>query len=408
MIHIQDIKALEILDSRGNPTVQVTLATESFQAKSKVPSGASTGIHEALELRDQDPSRFHGKGVQKAIYNIMEVIRPEILGHEFSSQEEFDALLLKIDGTDNKQNLGANSILACSMAFNRLLAQAKEQELYQNFSDHFSLPTPMVNVLNGGQHADNGLEIQEFMIVPFGIEEFSEKIRAACEIFHCLKSLLKEQSKATSVGDEGGFAPKLGSNDEALQLLSKAVEQAGYKLKTQIGFALDVAASEFYEEGKYNYEGQLLSSNEFADKLSQLVEKHPLISVEDPFAEDDWEAWQAFTQKHGQDIQIVGDDLLVTNIDRLKKAVDTKACNAILIKLNQIGSVTETLQAIDYAKEHGFKVVISHRSGETSDTFIADLAVGTNAGQIKTGSMSRSDRVAKYNRLLEINQNLES
>ena len=236
MIHIQDIKALEILDSRGNPTVQVTLATESFQAKSKVPSGASTGIHEALELRDQDPSRFHGKGVQKAIYNIMEVIRPEILGHEFSSQEEFDALLLKIDGTDNKQNLGANSILACSMAFNRLLAQAKEQELYQNFSDHFSLPTPMVNVLNGGQHADNGLEIQEFMIVPFGIEEFSEKIRAACEIFHCLKSLLKEQSKATSVGDEGGFAPKLGSNDEALQLLSKAVEQAGYKLKTQIGF----------------------------------------------------------------------------------------------------------------------------------------------------------------------------
>ncbi len=406
MIQIQDVKALEILDSRGNPTIQVQLISSEFQALAKVPSGASTGRHEALEMRDKDPARYHGKGVLKAIYNVMEVIRPEILDQQFQSQEEFDALLNQIDGTLNKSKLGANAILACSMAFNRLLALHKGIPHYQNFAENISLPTPMVNVLNGGQHADNGLEIQEFMIVPHGIESFSEKIRACSEIFHELKSLLKKDSKATSVGDEGGFAPKLDSNDQALSLLSKAVEAAGYKLSEQISFALDVAASEFYQDGKYLYEGQQLSSQEFSAKLEELVAKYPLSSVEDPFDEDDWEAFQAFTQKLGSKIQIVGDDLLVTNLERLKRAVQEKSCNAILIKLNQIGSVTETLQAIEYAQAQGFGVVISHRSGETSDTFIADLAVGTKAGQIKTGSVSRSDRVAKYNRLIEIEAQL--
>jgi len=407
MIKIIDLKVLEILDSRGNPTVQVQFFTDSNNVTSKVPSGASTGIHEALELRDQNPKRFNGKGVMKALNNIIEVIKPEILNKDFYTQEEFDALLLKLDGTENKSNLGANAMLACSMAFARLKALESSQKLYNSFSSQLSLPTPMVNVLNGGSHADNNLDIQEFMIVPNGIEEFPEKIRAVAEIFQSLKSILKAQNLVTSVGDEGGFAPNLDSNHQALDLLKQAIEKAGYTLGSQINFALDVAASEFYKDGKYNYEGKDLTKEEFYNKMADLVNNYPIISIEDPFSEDDFESFTKLTQEFGSKIQIVGDDLLVTNIERLQKAIDEKACNAILIKLNQIGTVTETLQAIELAKENNFGVIISHRSGETEDTFIADLSVGMNAGQIKTGSVSRSDRVAKYNRLLQINQELE-
>lgn len=408
MIKIIDLKVLEVLDSRGNPTVQVKFFSESHNVRAMVPSGASTGIHEALELRDENPKRYNGKGVLKALNNIIEVIKPEILNKDFHTQEEFDALLLKLDGTENKSNLGANAMLACSMAFARLKAKEASHKLYNSFSNQLSLPIPMVNVLNGGSHADNNLDIQEFMIVPNGIEDFAEKIRAVAEIFQSLKSILKANNLVTSVGDEGGFAPNLDSNHQALDLLKQAIEKAGYTLGGQINFALDVAASEFYKDGKYNYEGEDLSKDEFYNKMADLVSHYPIISIEDPFSEDDFESFTKLTQEFGSKVQIVGDDLLVTNIQRLQKAIDEKACNAILIKLNQIGTVTETLQAIELAKENRFGVIISHRSGETEDTFIADLSVGMNAGQIKTGSVSRSDRVAKYNRLLQIDQELES
>lgn len=410
MTKISKVIAREVLDSRGNPTVECELTNDGGQTtRAIVPSGASTGIHEALELRDKDPNRYHGKGVQKAIANIHEEIAPQLTDKEINTQEALDQMLLELDGTQNKSSLGANAILAVSMAFARMQAMEQGKKLYETLtqSTNYSLPRPMCNVINGGEHADNSISFQEFMIVPMTDTSFAEKIRMSSEVFHCLKKLLKAAGKSTGVGDEGGFAPDLDSAEEALEYIIKAMKQANYEPGADFTIALDVAASEFYEDGMYqvnkNGSTQAMTSAELLEYYQELAQQFPIISIEDPFAEDDWNAWAQMTSQYsGSRMQIVGDDLLVTNVERLQKAIDQKACNAILIKLNQIGTVTETLKAIKIAQENGFGVVISHRSGETEDAFIADLAVATNAGQIKTGSLSRTDRTAKYNQLIRI------
>ncbi|WP_247217205.1 phosphopyruvate hydratase [Synechococcus sp. C9] len=406
---IDSIRAWEVLDSRGRPTlaVQVDLA-DGDVGMAMVPSGASTGTFEAHELRDGDPQRYGGAGVLKAVANVMETIEPELLDLDATDQQGIDQALIDLDGTPNKSNLGANAILGVSIAVAKAAARALGLPLYRYLGGPMSsvLPVPMMNVLNGGVHADNNVDIQEFMIVPVGASSFREALRWGAEVFATLKKVLKEKKLNTSVGDEGGFAPNLGSNREALDLLLQAIETAGYKPGEQIAFALDVAASEFYQNGQYTYDGQSRTPQELITYLAELAQSYPIVSIEDGLAEDDWEHWQIHTQNLGQKIQLVGDDLFVTNRVRLQKGIDLGVANAILIKLNQIGTVTETLQTIHLATRRGYRSVISHRSGETEDTTIADLAVATNAGQIKTGSLCRSERVAKYNRLLEIENEL--
>jgi enolase len=408
MPQITSIIAREVLDSRGNPTVEVEVETLSgIKASAIVPSGASTGAHEAHELRDQD-ARFLGKGVLQACRHIEAIIEPELAGTDVTDQDAIDGIMLELDGTETKSKLGANAILGVSMACARAAAAFEGTPLFRYLGGlHGSvLPVPMMNVLNGGAHADNNLDIQEFMLVPHGFVNFSEALRAGTETFHHLKKLLKDRKLSTSVGDEGGFAPDLESDAQGLELLQEAIQAAGYRPGEQISLALDVAASEFFKDGLYHFGGGQKTSAEMADYYADLCTRFPITSIEDGLHEDDWEGWKALTAKLGDDVQLVGDDLLVTNMQRLERAISERACNAILIKLNQIGTLSETLACIRMAQEHGFGVVISHRSGETEDTFIADLAVATNAGQIKTGSLCRTDRVAKYNQLLRIEEAL--
>jgi len=409
---ITKIKASEILDSRGNPTLRTWMTlSSSAVGTSSVPSGASTGKHEALELRDGDLDRYLGKGVLKAIDNVQEIIAPGIIGKDAMDQKSLDDLLLQLDGTPNKSRLGANAILSVSMSAAQAAAQASGLPLYAYLgkTENYTLPVPLINILNGGSHADNNVDIQEFMIAPAGMPSYSEAIRAAAEVFHHLKKTLKTNGYSTSVGDEGGFAPNLGSNEEALELILQSIQNAGYDPGKDVYLALDVAASEFYIDGKYVFrksDGSEKSIDQMIDFYKALIEKYPIISIEDGFDEDDWEGWKIMTEELGEKIQLVGDDIFVTNLERFKRGIAESIGNSILIKLNQIGTLTETLSTITYAHEHDYTAVISHRSGETEDTFIADLSVATNAGQIKTGSLSRSERVAKYNRLLEIEDEL--
>ncbi|MGF1487623.1 MAG: phosphopyruvate hydratase [Prochloraceae cyanobacterium] len=407
---IEDIDAREILDSRGRPTVEAEVLLESgVMGIAQVPSGASTGSFEAIELRDGDKARYGGKGVLKAVQNIKEVIRPELVNTDALNQIEVDRIMLDRDGSDNKANLGANAILAVSLAVAKAAAEHVELPLYRYLGGPLAnvLPVPMMNVINGGSHADNNVDFQEFMIFPVGADSFKEALRWGAEVFATLNKVLKEQNLLSGgVGDEGGFAPNLQSNQQALDLLIEAIEKAGYKPGDQIALAMDVAASEFYKDGKYVYDGSPHSPTEFIDYLDKLVSQYPIISIEDGLQEDDWDNWVLLNDRLGKKIQLVGDDLFVTNPTRLQKGIDLNAANAILIKLNQIGSLTETLETIDLATRKGFRSVISHRSGETEDTTIADLAVATRAGQIKTGSLCRSERVAKYNRLLRIEDEL--
>lgn len=410
MANIKSIHARWILDSRGNPTVEadVTLDDDSF-GRAAVPSGASTGAAEALELRDGG-DRFMGKGVDQAVANVNDKIAPALVGHDAADQQGVDQVMLDLDGTDNKSNLGANAILAVSLAVAKAEAKSEGLELWQYIAkltntDEVSLPLPMMNIMNGGAHAGWTTDIQEYMIMPVGAPTFAEGIRRATEVFHSLGKILKEQGYPTTVGDEGGYAPHLkGGNAEPLSLIEQAVTKAGYKLGEDFVLALDVASSEFYKDGKYELknEGKSLTSDEMIDYVKNLVDNNPLVSVEDGLAEEDWAGWTKLTAELGGRIQLVGDDLLVTNVKRLQKSIDEKAGNAILIKPNQIGSLSETIAAVKLAKEHGFNTVMSHRSGETEDVTIAHLAVGLNCGQIKTGSLSRTDRVAKYNELLRI------
>lgn len=408
MSKIKDIKAREILDSRGNPTVEVDVLLESgAKGRAAVPSGASTGSKEALELRDNDPKRYQGKGVIKAVNNVNTIIKGTLIGLESSHQRQIDETMIKLDGTENKTNLGANATLGVSLAVLKATAKEKNIPLYKFFGDEISLPRPMMNILNGGAHADNNLDFQEFMIIP-NAKNFKETLRIGSEVFHTLKKVLKENGFNTGVGDEGGFAPNLNTNEEALDMLMEAIKEAGYTPGKDVNFALDVAASEFYEDGIYNLKGanKKLTSNELVDYYQTLIDKYPIISIEDPVDEEDWKGFRKMTEKYGDKIQLVGDDLFVTNIKYLQKGIDNKAGNAILIKLNQIGTFTETLETINLAKENGYKTIISHRSGETEDVTIADLAVALNLGQIKTGSLSRSERTAKYNELLRIEEDL--
>lgn len=409
MSKIVKIRGREILDSRGNPTVEVEMATEKSFARAAVPSGASTGIHEALELRDGDKKRYMGKGVLKAIENVEGPIAKAIMGMESEDQEAIDKKMLEVDGTENKSVLGANAILAVSMAALRVSAFERQSFLF-NYMDPEAnlLPLPMMNVINGGQHADSGLDIQEFMIMPVGGANFREALRMGAEVFHTLKGLLKDDGFSVAVGDEGGFAPRLGKNEAALDYIVKAIEKAGYKPWKDIILGMDVAASEFYDEEKKVYKIKIdgkpeeLSAGELSNFYDILLRKYPIISIEDGHAQDDFDGWKEFTKRVGATIQLVGDDFLVTNVKRLEKAIKEKAANSILIKLNQIGTVTETIAAIKMAKEAKWTTVISHRSGETEDSFIADFAVGMTTGQIKTGSLSRSERICKYNQLLRI------
>ena len=408
---IEKIYAREILDSRGNPTIEVDVLTKSgIMGRAAVPSGASTGGHEALELRDGDDSRFLGMGVRKAISNINTIISVTMKGCDVTSQDENDNLMISLDGTENKSRLGANAILGVSMAIAHAGAKTKNQSLYYYLGkdNRYILPVPMMNILNGGSHANNLVDIQEFMIMPFGANTFSEALQMGTEIFHHLKSVLQSKEMTTSVGDEGGFAPNLKSNEEAIEIILESISQTGLSPGKDILLALDVAASELFENNLYNLysENKKLESAEMVHYLTNLVEKYPIISIEDGLHEDDWEGWKHLTKRLGQEVQIVGDDLTVTNISRLKKAIDERSINAILIKLNQIGTVTETIQAIKMAKEANLGAIISHRSGETEDTTIADLAVAMGMGQIKTGSVSRTDRTCKYNQLLRIEEEL--
>lgn len=406
---IEEIIAREILDSRGRPTVEaeVYLAGGAV-GLAQVPSGASTGSFEAIELRDEDASRYGGKGVLKAVDNVHEKIAPELMDRDALAQADVDQAMKDLDGSDNKANLGANAILAVSLANAKAAAAALGIPLYRYLGGPLAnlLPVPLMNVINGGAHADNNVDIQEFMIVPHGASTFSEALRWGAEVFASLSKVLSDKGLLTGVGDEGGFAPNLGSNQEALDLLIQAIEKAGYKPGEEIALALDVAATELYKDGKYTYDGAAHSPAEMIDYLASLVDKYPIVSIEDGLDEDDWDGWKMLEQKLGDRVQLVGDDLFVTNITRLQKGIDQGAGNSILIKLNQIGSLTETLQTIDLAGRNGYTSVISHRSGETEDTTIADLAVATRAGQIKTGSLCRSERVAKYNRLLRIESEL--
>ncbi|MBC3347365.1 MULTISPECIES: phosphopyruvate hydratase [Pseudomonas] len=415
MAKIVDIKGREVLDSRGNPTVEAdVLLDNGIIGSACAPSGASTGSREALELRDGDKSRYLGKGVLKAVANINGPIRDLLLGKDPADQKALDHAMIKLDGTENKATLGANAILAVSLAAAKAAAQDQDLPLYAHIANLngtpgvYSMPVPMMNIINGGEHADNNVDIQEFMVQPVGAKSFSEGLRMGTEIFHHLKAVLKARGLSTAVGDEGGFAPNLASNEDALKVISEAVANAGYTLGTDVTLALDCAASEFYEDGKYNLsgEGQIFTAEGFADYLKGLTERYPIISIEDGLDESDWAGWKILTDKIGEKTQLVGDDLFVTNTKILKEGIDKKIANSILIKFNQIGTLTETLEAIQMAKAAGYTAVISHRSGETEDSTIADLAVGTAAGQIKTGSLCRSDRVSKYNQLLRIEEQL--
>ena len=415
---IEEIKALEILDSRGNPTVQVEVVTEDgTNGIAMVPSGASTGSFEAVELRDGDKSRYLGKGVTKAVANVNEIIAPELEGMNVFDQVEIDKKLIEIDGTENKGKLGANATLGVSLAVARAAANALGMSLYKYIGgvNSKTLPIPMMNILNGGKHADNTVNIQEFMIMPIGAKSFSHCMQMAAEIYHTLKKVLKSKGLATGVGDEGGFAPNLSSDEEALKLIVEAIKEAGFKPGEDVVLALDVASTEMYDEAKkIGKEGSyyfwktddLKTVDEMIEYLVDLSNKYPIVSIEDGLAEEDWEGWKKLTERLGNKIQLVGDDLFVTNIKRLQKGLDNKIANSILIKLNQIGTLTETLDAIELAKKNGYTAVVSHRSGETEDTTLADVAVATNAGQIKTGAPCRTDRVAKYNRLLNIEAEL--
>ena len=406
---IEDIQAREILDSRGRPTIEAEVyLTGGAAGLAQVPSGASTGSFEAHELRDGEGDRYGGKGVMKAVENVNDAIARELVGSDAFNQIEIDRTMIELDGTPNKKNLGANAILAVSLATAKAAAQASEMPLYRYLGGPLAnvLPIPMMNVINGGEHASNNVDIQEFMIMPVGASTFREALRWGAEIFAQLSKVLDSKGLLTGVGDEGGFAPNLGSNQEALDLLMSAISEAGYKPGEQVALALDVAASEFYKEGQYVYDGSAHSPAEMIDYLESLANNYPIVSIEDGLHEDDWESWKQLTQRIGSKVQLVGDDLFVTNPSRLQKGIDQSAGNALLVKLNQIGTLTETLQAIDLATRNQYNCVISHRSGETEDTTIADLAVATRAGQIKTGSLCRSERVAKYNQLLRIEDEL--
>ena len=411
MAMITEVYAREILDSRGNPTVEVEVCLEDGAVgRAAVPSGASTGVHEAVELRDGDAERYMGKGVTKAVDNVNDIIAEAIIGLEATRQTEIDELLIRLDGTPNKGRLGANAILGVSMAVAKAAASSVGLPLYLYLGGVAAkeLPVPMMNILNGGQHADNNVDIQEFMIMPVGAKSFSECLRMNTEIYHNLKALLKSKGLSTALGDEGGFAPNLKCNSEAIDVILEAVEKAGYKPGKDIMIALDVASSEFYEDGKYNLagEGLVKTSDEMVDYLADLCAKYPIISIEDGMAEDDWEGWKKLTKKLGKKVQLVGDDLFVTNEERLVEGIKKGVGNAILIKVNQIGTLTETFNAIETAKRACYTCIISHRSGETEDTTLADIAVAVNAGQIKTGAPARTDRVAKYNQLLRIEEDL--
>ena len=407
MIKIKTIHARQILDSRGSPTVECEITFASGQTGIGIsPSGASTGKLEAIELRDNDKTKFNGKSVYKAVSNINTTIKKKIIGCNFKNQEEFDNLLIELDGSNNKKNLGANAILAVSLAFCKAKSQFDGTELFQSFGDECSLPVPLMNILNGGAHANNKLDFQEFMIIPVKFSSFSACLQAGCEVFHSLKNQLSKKSLSTAVGDEGGFAPNISSNQHALDIISESIEIAGYKPGDDIYLGLDVASSEFFNHGEYTLNDGVYNSSDFCEYLTKLCNDYPIISIEDGMAEDDWDGWKHITNSLGNKIQLVGDDVFVTNPEILKKGIDVGIANSILIKLNQIGTVTETIKTIDIAKQSDYTFIISHRSGETEDTTIADLSVGTGSNQIKTGSLSRSDRVAKYNRLLRIEEKL--
>ncbi len=410
---IIDIFAREILDSRGNPTIEVETTLEcGAVGRAAIPSGASTGAFEAVELRDGDKSRYMGKGVKKAVENVNSIITPELEDMDAVYQREIDQVMIELDGTDNKAKLGANAILGVSLSVAKAAAIALELPLYKYIGGVNShvLPAPMMNILNGGKHADNSVDLQEFMIMPLGAKSFAEALRICAEIFHTLKNVLKKDGMSTSVGDEGGFAPNLKTNEDAIKYIMKAINEAGYKPGKDVYIALDPAATELFKDGKYNLagEGKILTPAQMVDYYSSMVEKYPIISIEDGMAEEDWDGWKQLTDKVGSKVQIVGDDLFVTNTKRLEKGIKLGVANSILIKVNQIGTLSETLDAIEMAKRAGYTAVVSHRSGETEDTTIADIVVGVNAGQIKTGAPSRTDRVAKYNQLLRIEEDLGS
>ena len=406
MTDINAVLGRSILDSRGNPTVEVEVQTANGHGRAAVPSGASTGEHEALELRDGDKKRWLGRGVSKAVDHVNQTLGPAVIGMDAIDQSAVDQVLIDADGTANKGKLGANAILGVSLAVARAAADAVGLPLWRYLGGVQArvLPTPLMNIVNGGVHADSGLEIQEFMIVPAGLPSFEEALRAGVEIFHTLKKILKDMGMTVAVGDEGGFAPRLKSNEEAVQVVVRAIEEAGYAPGKDVGIALDCAASEFFDKktGLYTFDKKPVSSADLIGIYEDLARKYPILSIEDGCAEDDWDGWKLVTQKLGERVQLVGDDLFVTNVERLRRGIAGGTANAILIKLNQIGSLTETLDCMRVATENGYRNIVSHRSGETEDSFIADLAVATNAGQIKTGSLSRSDRVAKYNQLLRI------
>ena len=415
MAQISNIQAREVLDSRGNPTIEVDVITEDgIIGRSIVPSGASTGVHEAVELRDGDKGRYQGKGVLKAVENVNKILCEEMVGMFVTDQNEIDAKMIELDGSENKGNLGANAILGISLACAKAAAQLTGQPLFRYVGgvNANTLPIPMMNILNGGKHADNKIDIQEFMIMPVGATRFSDALRMGVEVFHNLKSVLKSKGHSTNVGDEGGFAPNLGSNEEAIEVVIEAIGKAGFKPGEDVVIALDPAASEFYNAEKkvYKFEStnKVMSSGEMVAYWKNWVKNYPIVSIEDGLAEDDWEGWKDMVKQVGDKIQIVGDDLFVTNVKRLKRGITEKAANSILIKVNQIGTLTETINAVQLAIQNGMTAVISHRSGETEDTFIADLAVALNTGLIKTGSASRSDRIAKYNQLLRIEESLGS
>ncbi|NJP46257.1 phosphopyruvate hydratase [Actinacidiphila epipremni] len=410
MPSIDVVVAREILDSRGNPTVEVEVGLDDGSTgRAAVPSGASTGAFEALELRDGDKSRYQGKGVEKAVLAVIEQIGPELVGYDATEQRLIDQAMFDLDATPDKSSLGANAILGVSLAVAHAASEASDLPLFRYLGgpNAHVLPVPMMNILNGGSHADSNVDIQEFMIAPIGAESFSEALRWGAEVYHTLKAVLKSRGLSTGLGDEGGFAPNLGSNREALDLIIEAIKQAGYTPGQDIALALDVAASEFYKEGAYDFEGKSRTAAEMTDYYAELVEAYPLVSIEDPLFEDDWDGWKTITDKLGAKVQLVGDDLFVTNPERLQKGIDNATANALLVKVNQIGSLTETLDAVELAQRNGYKCMMSHRSGETEDVTIADLAVATNCGQIKTGAPARSERVAKYNQLLRIEEILD-
>ncbi|WP_130864865.1 phosphopyruvate hydratase [Acidipropionibacterium timonense] len=410
MATIEFIDAREILDSRGNPTVEVeVILDDGTEARAAVPSGASTGDFEAVELRDGDKNRFGGKGVLQAVENVKETLAEEVLGYDAAEQRAIDAVMLELDGTDNKGKLGANAILGVSLAVARAAAESAGLPLYQYLGgpNAHVLPVPMMNILNGGAHADSDVDIQEFMIAPIGAESFREAYEMGANVYHALKKVLKDKGLSTGLGDEGGFAPNLPSNAAALDLIEDAIKAAGYEPGKDVALALDVASSEFYKDGKYEFEGAAKSSAEMIEYYEKLIEDYPLVSIEDPFDQSDWEAWSAFTARVGDKVQIVGDDLFVTNPKRLQQGIDEKAANALLVKVNQIGSLSETIDAVDLAHRNGYRCMMSHRSGETEDTTIADLAVALGTGQIKSGAPARGERIAKYNQLLRIEEELD-